>query len=174
MLIAAMVVTVVTFAGDKSFTSKDKDFEIAFPKAWDVHRPLEGVTYWAESTKVQADTVTKSAKVNVRVDAFQIPENSSLKLFVESDAVQKYFRPRESATKTEVTVAGAPAIKYEETRTGFRESAKRIDKVWQYYLVGSTHGYAIEIWATGHDPDAFAKDFEAILKSFKMLGSEKK
>lgn len=153
--------TCISFAAEKAVSNGE--YEIKFPESWSVS---ETKVFNGTSARSQlADTTHPKSKVEMQ--AYGGPEQ---KEFTLQEFVKFHQHADRSGTKTveksEVKVSDVDAIKLVQIHTGFRENVAYRSE--HYYLVSGKRHFVIEFFMRNEDHDAFAKEIDAIVKSFKL------
>jgi len=162
LLCAALAIS----AADKTVTNKELGFEITFPETWTAQeKPAAPVVLQFVSPR--ARLALASAAISITVNDLQLV---TAKEYVEDLFSKNEKLKRGLVDSDEIKVGDQDAMKC----TFIRTPGGLLTKEVMYVIVANDHGYFISIGAAKNDFDHYAKDIDAIVKSFKLLPVEKK
>jgi len=144
------LVTLAASGAEKTVTDKERGFEITFPEAWIVEQPTNIRTVSAKAA---------DAKVKLGIDTQELKDGMTLKDFVDFKFADK---DKDSVKIVETKLAGVDARKVTITFGGFLV-------VENYCIVANRRSYCIFFEMMKSDSDKYAKDIDAIVKSFKLI-----
>ncbi|HLX61327.1 MAG TPA: hypothetical protein VKX17_08610 [Planctomycetota bacterium] len=171
--VVLMVSMLAASGADTTVTNKELGFEITFPKAWGVdgediekrneeHLKSFGRIYGtaARGKSPRIDGTEDCAEIMVRV--LDLTKSATLKDFVisHSGADFKYD------DKNETKLGKLSIYKTTEDALGLRM------RFVHYLLIGDKYGYDVVIHSYSKDYDKYAKDIDAIVKSFKLIDTK--
>lgn len=162
------IVLYATFAmfgaigADKTVSNKQFGFEITFPETWieDLHLREHIVLQWASPKAVKAALIAV-----VNVIAIDMEKGETAKEFVDKCLKADESLQRELVSKTESKISEVNAMIVTFEISDETPVFKRV----QYVLVSGKRGYLITAAAQKDDYDKYAKDIDAIVKSFKII-----
>jgi len=151
---------------DKTVTNKELGFEITFPEAWTVKENYApGFAISAISTKASGAQTYESATLTVvpRVDGEHVKAMAE-RMIRHGWTNEGHFALDESLETIIGDATGYKvAISWEPEHGG--GARKRVI----YYLLSEKRIFKLEITINKADFDLYAKDIDAIVKSFKLI-----
>jgi hypothetical protein len=166
-VLCAALACCAALGGEQTYTDKKNGFEISLLEGW-FTLPSQQKTpsiYYA----YRAQNTESTAYAIVTVDALK--EGAGLRSFFENGSNKSKLSSYALLDIQKCTVGGASALKLEVT--GAQPSAAPLDSRGTiYYVVSGGRGYSIWFFARKSEFDNVAKDFDAIVKSFKLLKTE--
>jgi hypothetical protein len=153
-------------AADKTVTNKELGFEITFPETWTLQKKPAAI----EAVKGESPRIAGAQATSItRVVVTDVKEGITSKAFAEllTAGESKDFNNYVFIDQGEIKLNDSNAFKrtfeYEPVVT------KRRVTFTSYYFVAGKRGYVIDIGVSNVDSALYAKDFDAIVKSFKLL-----
>ena len=144
----------------KTVSLKELGFEITVPETWAVEENIQAKQVRAEYTK------PGKSKAVLGVYVTGIAEGKTLMDMVNGIAAgiqNRYKTSFEMGEKVAVKLAGTDAYKM----TCYYDVPKQQDA--SYFVIVGRRCYMISVSASKSDYDAYANEFDAIVKSFKLI-----
>jgi hypothetical protein len=147
---------------DNTVTDNERGFVITFPETWDVGKSKDGYAIQGKSPII-AGTKTQAFGV---VDVSEVKEGISAKVYAESkDFNGNNLKNFVLVDGTEFKAGDRKGYKvvYTEDSTipGFQGTC--------FFMVSGKRGYVVMIGFQKDDSGKYAKDVDAIFKSFKLI-----
>lgn len=159
--------------GPKAVSRKELGFEITFSDTWAVKTSIQKRdTNGGEITATAP--VAQGAKdyAYVTAESEDLPEGVTLKAFVQEmlSGFSKANLNYELIENVELKLSGADAVK--AVYLSDRGDTKIRSKCAAYFLIVGRRGYMLRLFAYKDDYDKYANEFDAIVKSFKLLDAK--
>ena len=153
-VLCAALAGCAAWGGEKTVALKERGFQISFPEAWKKF----GHALW--------DSPDGDAYAYVEVA--DLKEGESLRSFFKSSTNREWFKDATLVTLDVGRLDGVPAIKLVVDD----KPPRRELRILIYYVVAGGRSYGIWMGGPKADFEKHAKEFDAIVKSFKLLKTE--
>ncbi|HLX62006.1 MAG TPA: hypothetical protein VKX17_12060 [Planctomycetota bacterium] len=172
---AFVVLTLLMLAAsgaDKTVTDKEHAFELTFPKSWTVYGKQKG-----DDESVATRACSNGSRVTATVDCYSVKEGTTIKDLYSSKFGNLWFWLKTGEAKINDITAyqgireEAPdkaiikGLDGEEWEVGDIE----VQRMEIYCIVAGKRGYVISFFCEKPDYEKYAKDIDAIVKSFKLI-----